>query len=85
LIREYVNVSQSQPNETYQQLFNKTNENVDNFVKAITANNQFNFDAIDTTRENVKLYNKTLDAYTEYITNAFNAWNAFIRSFYQNK
>jgi predicted nucleic-acid-binding protein len=85
LIREYVNVSQSQPNETYQQLFNKTNENVDNFVKAITANNQFNFDAIDTTRENVKLYNKTLDAYTEYVTNAFNAWNAFIRSFYQSK
>ncbi len=85
LIREYVNVSQSQPNETYQQLFNKTNENVDNFVKAITAGNQFNFDAIDTTRENVRLYNKALDAYTEYITNAFNAWNAFIRSFYQSK
>ena len=85
LIREFVNVSQSQPNETYQQLFNKTNENVDNFVKAITAGNQFNFDAIDTSRENVRLYNKALDAYTEYITNTFNAWNAFIRSFYQNK
>lgn len=85
MIREFVNVSQSQPNETYQQLFKKTNENVDNFVKAITAGNQFNFDAIDTTRENVKLYNKALDAYTEYITNTFNAWNAFIRSFYQNK
>src|SRR4029078_2785808 len=85
LIREFVNVSQSQPNETYQQLFNKTNENVDNFVKAITAGNQFNFDAIDTSRENVKLYNKALGAYTEYITNSFNAWNAFIRSFYQNK
>ncbi len=85
LIREFVNVSQSQPNETYQQLFKKTNENVDNFVKAITAGNQFNFDAIDTTRENVKLYNKALDAYTEYVTNTFNAWNAFIRSFYQSK
>lgn len=85
MIREFVNVSQSQPNETYQQLFKKTNENVDNFVKAITAGNQFNFDAIDTTRENVKLYNKALDAYTDYITNTFNAWNAFIRSFYQNK
>ena len=33
LIKEFVNVSQAQPNETYQQLFNKTNENVDNFVK----------------------------------------------------
>src|SRR3990170_4519251 len=27
LIKEFVNVSQAQPNETYQQLFNKTNEN----------------------------------------------------------
>ena len=85
LIREFVNVSQSQPNETYQQLFKKTNENVDNFVKAITAGNQFNFDAIDTGRENVKLFNKAVEAYTEYITNAFNAWNAFLRSFYQSK
>lgn len=74
LIKEFVNVSQAQPNETYQQLFNKTNENVDNFVKAFTAGNQFNFDAIDTTRENVKLYNKALDAFTDYSTNTFNAW-----------
>lgn len=85
LIKEFVNVSQAQPNETYQQLFNKTNENVENFVKAITAGNQFNFDAMDTSRENVKLYNKALDAYTDYITNTFNAWNAFIRSYYRNK
>jgi hypothetical protein len=85
LIREFVNVSQAQPNETYQQLFKKTNENVDNFVKAITAGNQFNFDAIDTSRENVKLFNKAVEAYTEYITNAFNAWNAFLRSFYRSK
>lgn len=85
LIKEFVNVSQAQPNETYQQLFNKTNENIDNFVKAFTAGNQFNFDAIDTTRENVKLYNKALDAFTDYTTNTFNAWTAFARSFYRNK
>lgn len=85
LIKEFVNVSQAQPNETYQQLFNKTNENVDNFVKAFTAGNQFNFDAIDTTRENVKLYNKALDAFTDYSTNTFNAWTSFARSFYRNK
>lgn len=85
IIKEFVNVSQAQPNETYQQLFNKTNENVDNFVKAFTAGNQFNFDAIDTTRENVKLYNKALDAFTDYSTNSFNAWTSFARSFYRNK
>lgn len=85
LLKEFVNVSQSQPNETYQQLFNKANENVDNFVKAFTAGNQFNFDTIDTTRENVKLYNKALDAFTDYSTNTFNAWTAFARSFYRNK
>ena len=85
LIKEFVNVSQAQPNETYQQLCNKTNENVDNFVKAFTAGNQFNLDAIDTTRENVKRYNKALDAFTDYSTNTFNAWTAFARSFYRNK
>lgn len=85
LIKEFVNAAQSQPNETFQQLFNKTNENVDNFVKVFTAGNKFNFDAIDNTKDNVKLYNKAMDAYTEYATNTFNAWTAFTKSFYTQK
>lgn len=85
LMKEFVTVSQSKPNETYQQLFNKTSENVDNFAKAFSAGNQFNFDAIDNTRENLKLYNKAVDALTEYTTNTYNAWSAFAKSFLNSK
>ncbi len=80
-IREFVNVSQAQPNETYQQLFQKSNENIDTFVRAFTASNNYNFDTIDNTRENMKLYNKAIDAFNEYSTNTFNAWISFTKSF----
>jgi glycerophosphoryl diester phosphodiesterase len=80
-IRELVNVSQAQPSETYQQMFQKSNENIDNFVRAFTAGNNYNFDTIDNTRENMKLYNKAVDAFNEYSTNAFNAWISFTKSF----
>lgn len=80
-IRELVNVSQAQPTETYQQMFQKSNENIDNFVRAFTAGNNYNFDTIDNTRENMKLYNKAIDAFNEYSTNAFNAWISFTKSF----
>ncbi len=80
-IRELVNVSQAQPSETYQQMFQKSNENIDNFVRAFNAGNNYNFDTIDNTRENMKLYNKAIDAFNEYSTNAFNAWISFTKSF----
>ena len=80
-IRELVNVSQAQPSETYQQMFQKSNENIDNFVRAFTAGNNYNFDTIDNTRENMKLYNKAIDAFNEYSTNAFNALISFTKSF----
>jgi paraquat-inducible protein B len=80
-IKEFVNVSTSQPNDTYQQLFKKSNENIDNFVKAFYAGNNYNFDTIDNTRENMKIYHKAIDTFNEYSTNAFDAWISFARSF----
>ncbi|MDQ6724361.1 MAG: hypothetical protein M3Z01_08885, partial [Thermoproteota archaeon] len=68
-LKEFVNVSQSQPNDTYQQLFKKSNENIDNFVKAFYAGNNYNFDTIDNTRENLKIYHKAVDTFNEYSTN----------------
>ena len=64
-IKEFVNVSTSQPNDTYQQLFKKSNENIDNFVKAFYAGNNYNFDTIDNTRENMKIYHKAIDTFNE--------------------
>jgi len=80
-MKEFVNVSQSQPNDTYQQLFKRSNENIDNFVKAFYAGGNFNFDTIDNTRENLKIYHKAIDTFNEYSTNAFNAWISFAKSF----
>jgi paraquat-inducible protein B len=80
-IKEFVNVSTSQPNDTYQQLYKKSNENIDNFVKAFYAGNNYNFDTIDNTRENMKIYHKAIDTFNEYSTNAFDAWISFARSF----
>lgn len=80
-IREFLNISQSQPNETYLQLFKKSNENIDNFVKAFYAGNNFNFDTIDNTRENLKVIHKAIDTFNEYSTNAFDAWTTFAKSF----
>jgi uncharacterized protein Yka (UPF0111/DUF47 family) len=81
IIKEIVNASQSQPTETYQQLFKKSNENIDNFIKAFYAGNNYNFDTIDNTRENLKIYHKALDTFNEYSTNAFDAWMSFAKSF----
>jgi hypothetical protein len=81
IIKEFVNASQSQPNETYQQLFRKSNENIDNFIKAFYAGNNYNFDTIDNTRENLKIYHKAIDTFNEYSTNAFDAWVVFAKSF----
>ena len=81
IIKEFVNASQSQPNETYQQLFRKSNENIDNFIKAFYAGNNYNFDTIDNTRENLKIYHKAIDTFNEYSTNAFDAWISFAKSF----
>ena len=81
IIKEFVNASQSQPNETYQQLFRKSNENIDSFIKAFYAGNNYNFDSIDNTRENLKIYHKAIDTFNEYSTNAFDAWVSFAKSF----
>src|SRR5919112_1121463 len=60
VIKEFVNASQSQPKETYKQLFRKSNENIDNFIKAFYAGNNYNFDTIDNTGENLKIYHKPI-------------------------
>ena len=46
--------------------FRKSNENIDNFIKALYAGNNYNFDTIDNTRENLKIYHKAIDTFNEY-------------------
>lgn len=46
-------------------------------VRAIGINNQLTISALDAARENLKIYNRAIDAATEYNTNLVKAWTAF--------
>jgi hypothetical protein len=41
----------------------------------VNINNQLTINALEAARENLKIYNKTIDAMTEFNTNAAKAWN----------
>jgi hypothetical protein len=55
----------------------QTSDFTNNAIKAIDINNQLTINAIDAARENLKVYNRTVDTITEYNTNIAKAWNTF--------
>jgi galactokinase/mevalonate kinase-like predicted kinase len=60
-----------------EQLTRQTNEITNNTLRAVGINNQLVINALDATRENLKIYNRTVDAITEYGTNIAKACAAF--------
>ena len=59
------------------QFAKQSNEITNNTIRAVGINNQLTINALDAIRENLKIYNKTIDAVTEFNTNAAKAWNSF--------
>lgn len=59
------------------QMARQTSDFTSNAIKAIDINNQLTINAIDAARENLKVYNRTVDTVTEYNTNIAKAWNTF--------
>jgi len=59
------------------QFAKQSNEITNNTIRAVGINNQLTINALDAARENLKIYNKTIDAVTEFNTNAAKAWNSF--------
>lgn len=59
------------------QMARQTSDFTNNAIKAIDINNQLNINAIDAVRENLKVYNRTVDTITEYNTNIAKAWNTY--------
>lgn len=55
----------------------QANEMTNNAVRAVGINNQLTINALDAARENLKIYNRTVDAVTEFNTNVAKAWTAF--------
>jgi CHASE3 domain sensor protein len=60
-----------------EQFVKQSNEITNNTIRAVGINNQLTINALDATRENLKIYNRTIDAVTEFNTNAAKAWNSF--------
>ena len=60
-----------------EQFAKQSNEITNNTIRAVGINNQLTINALDATRENLKIYNRTIDAVTEFNTNATKAWYSF--------
>jgi hypothetical protein len=55
----------------------QTNEITNNTLKAVDINNKLAINAVDVTRENLRIYNRTVDAATEFSNNVAKACAAF--------
>lgn len=62
----------------YSEIFvRQANEMTNNAIRAVGINNQLTINTLDAARENLKIYNRTVDAVTEFNTNVAKAWTAF--------
>ena len=62
----------------YNEIFaRQANEMTNNAIRAVGINNQLTINTLDAARENLKIYNRTVDAVTEFNTNVAKAWTAF--------
>jgi hypothetical protein len=55
----------------------QTNEITNNALRAVGINNQLAINALDLARENLRIYNRTVDAVTEFGTNIAKTCTAF--------
>lgn len=67
------------------QMARQTSDFTNNAIKALDINNQLTINAIDAARENLKVYNRTVDTITEYNTNIAKAWNTYYNVFQQQQ
>jgi hypothetical protein len=60
-----------------EQFTRQTNEITNNTLRAVGINNQLAINAVDAARENLKIYNRTVDAVTEFSNNIAKTCTAF--------
>ena len=66
------------PAVPYGDLFTRqSNEMTNNAIRSVGINNQLTINALDAARENLKIYNRTVDAVTDFSTNVAKAWTTF--------
>src|SRR5215210_2260072 len=60
-----------------EQFTRQSNEITNNTLRAVGINNQLVINAVDVARENLRIYNRTVDAVTEFSNNVAKACTAF--------
>src|SRR5215207_2971007 len=55
----------------------QSNEMTNNAIRSVGINNQLTINALDAARENLKIYNRTVDTLTDFYTNVARAWATF--------
>jgi hypothetical protein len=66
------------PSVPYGEVFTRqSNEVTNNAIRSVGINNQLTINALDAARENLKIYNRTVDTLTDFYTNIAKAWTTF--------
>ena len=66
------------PSMPYGEVFTRqSNEVTNNAIRSVGINNQLTINALDAARENLKIYNRTVDTLTDFYTNIARAWATF--------
>lgn len=68
------NLNITVPSTYAEQFAKQSKEFTSNLIRTVGTNNQMTINALDAARENVKIYNRTVDAITELSTNVIRAW-----------
>ncbi len=68
-----------------EQFTRQTNEITNNTLRAVGINNQLVINAVDAARENLKVYNRTVDVVTEFSNNIAKACTAFSAAAHQQQ
>ena len=55
----------------------QSNEMTNNAIRSVGINNQLTINALDAARENLRIYNRTVDAMTVFNSNLAKAWTSF--------
>jgi len=71
------NLNFALPESFTEQVKKQANEFTDHVTRVVGINNQLTISAVDAARENIKNYSRTVDAITEFNTNAVRAWTAW--------
>lgn len=66
------------PSVPYGEVFiRQSNEVTNNAIRSVGINNQLTINALDAARENLKIYNRTVDTVADFSTNVAKAWTTF--------